>query len=129
MMGLADFSVKRGVMKAAVTGGDPAFAAAANIDASKYRFAVIKMKIEKGNSAQLFWTTASSPESERNSLSFSTSSDTQFHEYLLRVGDVKSWRGEILRLRLDPNYNLPGAVIELDYIRFSEQPPPAALKQ
>ncbi|PIV54398.1 hypothetical protein COS16_10485 [Candidatus Desantisbacteria bacterium CG02_land_8_20_14_3_00_49_13] len=129
MMGLADFSVKRGVMKAAVTGGDPAFAAAANIDASKYRFAVIKMKIDKGNSAQLFWTTASSPESERNSLSFSTSSDTQFHEYLLRVGDVKSWRGEILRLRLDPNYNLPGAVIELDYIRFSEQPPPAALKQ
>lgn len=121
MMGMSDFEVKGGVMKADIKTNDPAFVCPVEIDAGKYKYALIRMKLDKGNMAQLFWATDKSPESERNSIRFKTTPDNEFHDYLLDIGRVKSWRGDIIRLRLDPNSD-PNSTVEVDYIGILEQP-------
>jgi len=122
MMGLSEFEVKGGAMKAQVTSGDPAFACMAGIDASRCKHAVIGMKLNQGQGAQLFWTTSTTPESGKTCTRFKTIPDNQFHEYVIDLSAVESWRGHVTRLRLDPNSSSPGSAVEVDYVRILERP-------
>ncbi|MHB1034315.1 MAG: glycoside hydrolase family 99-like domain-containing protein [Pirellulales bacterium] len=121
MMGTADFEVRGGVLKTRSLTGDPAMTCAVRFDAAKFRGAVIRLKVDKGTLAQLFWTTTDAGESEANSLQFKTIADGQFHEYRLDLGKVPTWRGTVKRLRFDPSIQ-PGTRIELDYFRMLENP-------
>ena len=90
-----------------------------SIDAAVYRRVLIRMMTDKPGSGQLFWSTDFARESEATSYTFPLIGDGQFHEYVLTVGDVPTWAGEIRRLRLDPGYTI-GAHVEVDYIRVVE---------
>ena len=126
-VGVSDFNVSGGVMKARVGSNDPAFlfglASGAELDASKCRYAAIRMKLDKGTMAQLFWATEASPEmSEDKSIRFNTTPDNEFHEYLLDLAAANTWRGKVTKLRLDPNSGCPGSMAEVDYMRVLDTP-------
>ena len=122
MMGLDDFRVKGGAMTARVATRDPAFACDVRLDTRRYRYAILRMKLDAGSGGQLFWRTAGEPESEAASLRFATTADGEFHEYLLDLGKVATWRDKVTRLRLDPNSD-PGSHVEVDFIRMLPRPP------
>ena len=126
MMGLRDAVVNDGVLTARTSTNDPAFACPVRIDASAYTRAVIRMKLTgteddpggRGPTAQLFWGGSEGGESEANSVSFTIMADGRFHEYVLDLGAVATWRGSINRLRFDPTGGEPGALVALDSIRL-----------
>ncbi len=118
MMGLTEATVKDGALRARVTSNDPAFACVVRMDAARFTKAVIRMKVDRGERAQLFWGNDRGRPSERNSVPFKISPDNKFHEYVLDLGAVNSWVGRINSLRFDPTAGPPGAVVEVDSIRF-----------
>jgi len=122
MMGLDDFTVANGAMSATVVSSDPAFACSiasfqGGVDARTYPYARIRMKVDAGAEAQLFWGGPRVRESEAASIRFSLIADGEFHDYVLRLSEVATWRGEISRLRLDPNSD-PGSHVAIDYIKL-----------
>ena len=122
LQNLADVDADNGAMKAKIETNDPSFLCRVEIDSSKYRFALIKMKIDKGSSAQLFWANDQGPVSEQNSKTFKLKPDNEFHEYLVDLGEKDSWVGNISELRFDPN-SVPDSNVEIDFIRLLENPP------
>ncbi|NOY82423.1 MAG: hypothetical protein GXP31_15595 [Kiritimatiellaeota bacterium] len=118
MMGLAATAVKDGALEARVTSNDPAFACVVRMDAARIAKAVIRMKVDRGEHAQLFWSNDKGRTSERNSIPFKIIPDNTFHEYILDLAAVDSWTGRINSLRLDPTAGPPGARVEVDFIRF-----------
>jgi len=122
MMGLDGFAVANGVMSATVVSNDPAFACsivsfAGGVDARAYPYARIRMKVDAGAEAQLFWGGPRVRESEAASIHFPLTADGEFHEYVLKLSEVPTWRGEISRLRLDPNSDT-GSHVSIDYIKL-----------
>jgi len=122
LQNLADVDADNGAMKAKIETNDPSFLCRVEIDSSKYRFALIKMKIDKGSSAQLFWANDQGPVSEQNSKTFKLKPDNEFHEYLVDLGEKDSWVGNISELRFDPN-SVPDSNVEIDFIRLLEKAP------
>jgi len=120
-MGLTDFLVRGGALQAAVKTSDPALWVPVDFDAEDYPRAVLRMRLDRGEMAQLFWTTRTSPESEPNSLRFPTIADNQYHEYTLDLASVPTWQGEVIRLRLDPNSD-PESRVAVDYFRLQRRP-------
>jgi hypothetical protein len=118
MMELTDVAVKDGCLQARSVGGDPAFRAPpVRIDASRLRHLVIRMRVDKGGMAQLFWSTMTSGESEEASVRWELAKDEEFHEYVIDLGANCCWRGVIEGLRLDPTF-VPNAQIAIDYVRI-----------
>lgn len=122
MMGLTETVVRDGVMTARVTNGDPAFGCPVRIDASAFRHVLIRMKLDKGNHAQLFWGGRNGGVSETNSITFETVPDGKFHDYLLDLGAVASWSGSISHFRFDPNSGDPRSTVALDSIKLLKDP-------
>ncbi|MCR4413910.1 MAG: glycoside hydrolase family 99-like domain-containing protein [Thermoguttaceae bacterium] len=116
-MGLEGFEVRGGVMRARVVSRDPAFRVNERLDAGRFRTLVVRMKLDRGTSAQLFWRPLHGQESEARSVRFATTPDNQFHEYRVDLGAVKTWGGRLAGLRLDPNSD-PGSTVEVDYLRL-----------
>lgn len=120
MMGLADFRVEGGTMSATAASDDPAFTCAlSGLDASRYRRVVIRMRTDGGRGGQLFWSTSHMPISERTSVTFDLIPDGDWHEYLLDLSGVRTWRGEVTSIRLDPT-DARGAHVAVDAVRFLE---------
>lgn len=122
---VAPLEVAGGVMRAAVTGGDPYLclspAKAFEIRANDYQYLELRMRVEKGTSAEFFW--ASSPDGEATGFfagkerGFPVVADGEFHTYVL----YPMWSGIITSLRLD----LPDAgsyLAEVDYLRLMQNP-------
>lgn len=122
MMGLEDFQVRDGAMSARTVNRDPAFACNVRLDAYRYPAVVIRMKLDAGTGAQLFWGSRTMPESEANSLHFATTPDGRYHEYRLDLAAARAWRGRITRLRLDPNSDA-GSRVAIDSIRLEPGAP------
>ena len=121
MMGLEHFQVRGGCMTARTATRDPAFSTHVRFDARRFDRMIVRMKLDKGTRAQLFWRPHGAGESEQTSLAFATIPDGEFHEYLLELSAVKTWQGKIMGLRLDPNSE-PGAHVQIDFIRLLEKP-------
>ncbi|MFN3420981.1 MAG: glycoside hydrolase family 99-like domain-containing protein, partial [Armatimonadota bacterium] len=109
-MQIVDVKVEKGCLVGRTTGGDPAFfGPLVQLQANKYRFVVIRMRLTKMDDqtqakqdvGQLFWRTMTLPESEATSFRFTVQVDGHWHEYRLPVHENKYWRGVIRRLRLD----------------------------
>lgn len=118
-MQLTDVCVKDGCLQARSLGGDPAFRLPpVRIDASRYRRLVVRMRVDKGGGAQLFWSTRKWPESEKSSVGWQLASDGEFHEYVIDLSAECCWRGMIESLRFDPTYKAD-AQIAIDYLRIT----------
>ena len=119
-MQMTDLRVADGSLMATSTGNDPAFfGPAVDIDADRYRRALVRMRVDKPGMGQLFWISNLLPESEATSYRFEMIPDGEFHEYVLEVGSVPTWAGSIQRLRLDPGHTRD-THIAVDYIRVVE---------
>ncbi|MDI6828259.1 MAG: glycoside hydrolase family 99-like domain-containing protein [Armatimonadota bacterium] len=116
--GLSDVGVENGCLVARSVGSDPAFyGPTVDIDASKYKTFEIRMKVDKGKQAQVFWAGRLSSFNEKMSVRFDIIPDGKFHLYKIDLGAVPTWRGKITSLRFDPT-DTGGARIEIDHIRF-----------
>jgi len=100
---LEQLGIKDGALISRSTGSDPYMVSApTKIDSGKYSQIMIRMKTTRGNNAQLFWSTDTSPINEENSIHFGIKSDGEFHDYIINVSQHKNWKGRITSLRLDP---------------------------
>lgn len=116
-MNLGNMTIENSAMTDTSIGNDPAFVAAVEMDASKLRYVEIRMKVNKGRGAQLFWSNTGSTFAEEASIRFDLNSDGAYHVYKLKLTDSPLWRSRIAALRLDPT-DAAGAEISIDYIRF-----------
>lgn len=122
MMGLSDFSVRNGAMRANITTGDPAFSCSVNLHAEGFARAVIRMSVTAGSSARLYWGTDRTGPSEHNSIGIPTIPDGALHEYTLDLSQHPAWHGQIRQLRLDPNENEAGSKVAVELIRLIRAP-------
>ncbi len=80
---------------------------------------VVRMKIgaaAQRSACQLFWSSGGTP-TEGTSLSLPLQADGQFHDYVFEVGQCRSWRGRVCRLRFDP-CSVSGADVAITGIRL-----------
>lgn len=101
--------------------GDPQFRSPdVEFDAAENRTVEIRMKTSSGSVGQLFFKTSHDPTfNTTQRKDFSISSDGSFHTYILDMGNVESWIGNITALRVDPTLS-SGCDIEIDRIRVLE---------
>lgn len=120
-MHLQDVRLAEGALQAVSSGDDPAFFGPPIwARAKEYPTVVVRVRTDRNDVAQLFWTTRAVPESEATSYHFPVTGDGQWHEYRLPLGTVRTWRGVITRLRLDPA-NQPQVAVRVDYIRLAKE--------
>ena len=110
--------VENGRLITESNGSDPAiYGEAMDIDSKRFRRAEIRMKVDRGRGAQLFWAAKSRGFVEASSLRWEINPDGQFHVYELDLGASPAWKGRIGAFRLDPT-DAAGARIEIDYVRL-----------
>lgn len=110
--------VENGRLITESNGSDPAiYGEAMDIDSKRFRRAEIRMKVDRGRGAQLFWAAKSRGFVEASSLRWEINPDGQFHVYELDLGASPAWKGRIGAFRLDPT-DAAGARIEVDYVRL-----------
>ena len=115
---LRDAKVRKGSFYAVSTNNDPAFYSdVLDIDPSKYPQAEIRMRVDKGKSAQLFWTLFPAGYTEESSIKFNLIPDGKFHMYRLNLAECPAWKSKVDLMRFDPT-DAEGDHIEWDYIRF-----------
>ncbi len=115
---LTDARVENGCLAAVSSGHDPAFySEAVDIDAKIFGLAEIRMRVDEGGGAQLFWAPRGGRFAEICSLKFELFADAKFHVYELDLACSSAWRSRIAALRLDPT-DVEDAQVEIDYIRF-----------
>jgi len=119
---LAGLRVQNGTLVTRSTGSDPyMIGPRVKIKASREDLAVIKMRVTRGSSAQLFWTRSDSRYfSEEKSVRFPVQADGLFHIYTLGLGNNSEWKDTVTQLRFDPT-DAADTEIEIDYIRIPEQ--------
>ncbi|MGQ9631413.1 MAG: alpha/beta hydrolase family protein [bacterium] len=113
---LGQFVVEDGVLKTISLGEDPYMGVNMKvfIDADKMKNVLVRMRIENGNNAQVYWAHKDGEFSESKTKYFDIIGDGKWHEYSVYLGDVPTWNGQVYWFRLDPT-NAPGSV-EIDYI-------------
>jgi len=110
--------VKDGLLVAESTGHDPILQGpGVQVEAAATGRLTIRMRADADTSAQFFWATTVSSQSEPNSVHFAVPGDGQFHDYDLDLSQSPRWRGLVTSLRFDPT-SKPGVKIAVDYIRF-----------
>lgn len=115
---MTDLAYADGVMSAVAQNNDPAFySPATSIDADRFKVVEIKMRMDRGTQAQLFFTRPRGAMSEDKSVRFAVVGDGEWHVYAVDLSQNKKWRGVIGQIRLDPNSE-PGSRVEIAYIRF-----------
>jgi hypothetical protein len=116
--GYMSASVEDGLLVGETTGPDPILnGPGVRIEAADTPHLTIRMRSVREETAQLFWSTATSSQSERNSIRFHVIGDGQFHDYVLEMSKSTRWRGLITSLRFDPAAR-PGAKFAVDFVRF-----------
>jgi hypothetical protein len=115
---MKDFYFRDGVMMATAANSDPAFySPQTRINAAKYRTVEIKMRMNRGNEAQLFFCRPRGKMTEERSVRFPVAGDDQFHVYSVDMSSNQRWRGTIGQLRLDPNSEA-GSTVEVAYVKL-----------
>jgi hypothetical protein len=119
MMGLAQAGVQDATLRAVSDTSDPAWLLSPmRLRASRYRRAVVDLKLSRPGTAQLFWTTASETStSEAASASLPVAGDGQFHTCMFELGKNDHWTGCITSLRFDPTTEA-GVSVEIRGIRL-----------
>jgi len=115
---MQDLTYEGGVMRARAANSDPAFYSSATlIDADKLKTVEIKMRMDKGTEAQLFFARPRGQMLEKTSIKFPVNADGEFHIYTIDMSANRLWRGTIGQIRLDPN-SVAGSSVEVAYVRL-----------
>jgi hypothetical protein len=118
--------VSNGIMHMSVTGGDPYACGPSwvTVDADTQRYISVRMAVDSGTLAELYWGTESQPfHVEGRRVAFAIIPDGQFHTYLIDMSTHPQWTGVVNTLRLDPTIGNTGH-IKIDYIRVLSSAPP-----
>ena len=123
-MGVSDFRAANGAIEFVTSSRDPAIGVTVGgAPAAKHPCVVVRMKIDPNpegrDSAQLFWSTTTSPITEATSVRFDLVSDGAYHEYRLDVRANRRWRGRINTLRFDP-CSRSGARVSIASVRLAD---------
>lgn len=116
---IAGLAQKDGLLVGTVSGSDPyLIRGMVQVSGNDVRAIRVRMRVSTGRSAQLFWTTQSSPGfTEGKQIPFAVQADGQFHEYRLEVGRHPQWSGQqITGLRIDPVAGPPSGEFAIDYV-------------
>ncbi|TKJ31068.1 hypothetical protein CEE39_07605, partial [bacterium (candidate division B38) B3_B38] len=115
--GIRYFRVEEGVLKFTASTSDPNFAINIMLDAHRVNVIKLRMKVSAGDEAELRWATRKYTHfAAVRKQSFSIFADNKFHTYHIFTEDAPTWRGDIIKLRIDPT-NAPASV-EIDHISF-----------
>ena len=115
--GYLNAAVGGGALAGKTTGPDPILQGpGVRIEADCTRRLVVRMRSDRDDWAQLFWATATSSQSEANSIGFPVVGDGQFHNYELDLSKSPQWRGLITSLRFDPSAKAETS-FAVDYIQ------------
>jgi hypothetical protein len=115
---MAELAYSNGSMTAVAANGDPAFySPGLQVDAEKYRRLEIKMKMDKGEEAQVFFARKNGHMSEKMSTKFKVTPDGEYHVYTIDLASNPLWKGTIRQIRIDPNSEA-GSRVWIDYVRF-----------
>lgn len=118
--GYLQVEVGGGLLVGKTTGHDPILQGpGVRIEADRTGRLIIRMRSDTDDRAQLFWATATSSQSEGNSLRFQVVGDGRFRDYELDLGKSSQWRGLTTSLRFDPA-GKSGVKFAIDYIRFRD---------
>lgn len=117
-MNMDNIQAAEGCLKGHSTSHDPAWSSPeVSIEASKYKYVMVRMKIDGGDKGQIFWATEKFPMSDKTYTFFSVIADNNFHEYIVDVSKVPTWSGTVIALRLDPVMT-KDVNIEVDWIKL-----------
>jgi hypothetical protein len=106
-------------------GGDPYMVGPAiAIDAVNAPYMLVRMRSNKGSSAQVFWEVEGAAFNEPDSVHFDVTADGKWHTYLIPLKNNADWQGKITHLRLDPSNNAD-ADLGIAYIRLLGDMPAA----
>lgn len=107
-----------GQLRGQTNGDDPLLQGpAVSFEASRHRWLVVRMSCSRDDTAQLFWATATTPQSEENSVRFATVGDRQLRDHRVDLGAIRRWRGVITGLRFDPG-SASGTQFAIDCLRL-----------
>jgi len=115
---VTDLTVKDGRLIVRTTGPDPYLTRPAlRVPTASVKTITIRMQVDRGANAQLFWTTNASPQpDEAKSLHFRLHPG-QMHDYRLPVSTHKAWTGQhITSIRIDPT-DQAGARVGIEWVR------------
>ncbi|MFC1888786.1 hypothetical protein ACFL4G_03410 [Thermodesulfobacteriota bacterium] len=117
---IANLHVEEGKLVGDITGEDPHLVGPTDLRAlaSLNSGVRIRMKIDAGSQAQLYWTTSTAPAwSSAMMRTFSITADNAWHTYTLAFERSRAWTGFITGLRIDPNTSGSGH-FEIDTVEF-----------
>jgi len=115
---MTDLSFEGGVMSAVAQNRDPAFySPGTDIDASRFKTVEIKMRMDKGTEAQLFFARHHGKMTEEKSVRFPVVGDNEWHIYTIDMSRNPRWHGRIGQLRLDPNSE-SGSKVQVAYVKL-----------
>ena len=102
------------------TGDDPyLISSLIGVDAKEYNKIEVRMKVEAGSLAQIFFTTDEDSQwNETKSRQFLINGDGKFHIYQISMVNLPDWKGFIRQIRFDP-MEVSGS-FEIDYFRFQK---------
>ncbi len=114
---MANLSYSEGVMSAIAQNNDPAFYSPnISVDASKLKTIELKMRMDRGSEAQIFFAKPRGTMSEARSVRFPVVGDGNWHVYSVDMSQNKRWRGRVGQIRIDPNSDA-GSKVEVAYVK------------
>jgi len=120
------FSVKNGILSFTNTGSDPWIinTTPGSADTSSYHFLGIKMRSSVSGSNQIYFATDESPLGESTVIQCPVRGDGQFHFYEVNLSQLKTWKGKLTTLRIDPvnGGSEVGAKVDIDWIALYQVP-------
>ncbi len=116
-MALERPTVVDGALRLVTTGTDPAiYGPPTSLRAASYPAIEIRMRADRADEAQLFFSTSTGPTTEARSIRFPFAGDGEWHTYRLDMAAVPAWRGRITGLRFDVGSHA-GVTVEIDWVR------------
>lgn len=126
---LAPFTADGEGIHTQATGGDPYMVGPRMaLEAGRAPHLEVRLRLDKGADAQLFWETPSAGFNEAASQHFAVIPDGQWRTYRITLKGNPGWQGKITRLRLDPT-SQGGGAISLASIRALGPLPPDVTAQ
>lgn len=115
---MTNLSYADGMMSAKAQDRDPAlYSPQVKLDAASFKTIEIKMRMDKGEEAQVFFSRPRGEMTEERSIRFPVKGDGQFHVYEIDMATNPHWRGTIGQLRLDPN-SAEGSKVDIEYMKL-----------
>jgi hypothetical protein len=112
--------ISDGIFRLKATGHDPYMNRSnVRLKPGQHQNIIVRMKVSKGSSAQIFWTTSQHPGySAEMVVTAPLNPGQDFQVYRFKMNQHHRWKGQtVTGLRLDPTSGVKGAEIEIDWIR------------